>query len=107
MAEFDVWAERIISGTLLPVTDESMKFALASEILHLGPLEDHRDDAYFIHRLRKSAVNQIAAAKMEEIRNAAKARLLLAEAEQEKLSLDANKPGETSEILAVSEADKT
>lgn len=88
MTEFDEWSDRIISGTLLPADPESMKFALATMLLHLGPQEDHREDAFFIHSLRKSAVNQIAHAKMEEIRAKAKARLAAEEeakkAEQEK-----------------------
>jgi hypothetical protein len=79
-SEFDEWSDRIISGTLLPADSESMKFALATMILHLGPTESHKEDAYFIHALRKSAANQVAHAKMTEIRDAAKARLAAEEA---------------------------
>lgn len=73
--EFDEWADRIISGTLLPAEPDSMKFALSTMLLHLGPQEDHREDAYFIHSLRKSAVNQIAHAKMKELKDAAQKRI--------------------------------
>ena len=76
MTEFDEWADRIISGTLLPATPESQKFALAQMLIGFKPTEDHECDAYFIKSLRKSAINQIAAAKMDELRAAAKARLL-------------------------------
>lgn len=74
VTEFEEWSNRIISGTLLPADNESMKFALSTMLMHLGPQEDHREDAYFIHTLRKSAVNQVAHAKMQEIRDAIKAR---------------------------------
>lgn len=73
--EFEEWADRIISGTLLPADPESQKFALASMLMHLSPTQDHESDGYFIKSLRKGAVNQVAHAKMTEIREAAKARL--------------------------------
>lgn len=64
---FEEWSDRIISGALLPKTEEdpetlikSQKVALAQMIMHLGPTESHKPDAYFIHMLRKAAVNQVA-----------------------------------------------
>lgn len=75
MTEFDEWSDRIISGTLLPAEPDSQKFALATMLMHLPPTSDHECDGYFIKSLRKAAVNQIAHAKMTEIRDAAKARL--------------------------------
>lgn len=79
--EFHDWSERIISGTLLPDSQEdpallieSQKFALASMLMHLGPTESHKPDAYFIHCLRKGAVNQVAHAFMTETHEATKAR---------------------------------
>lgn len=80
MTEFEAWADRIISGARLTAREDSQKFALAEMILHLGPTESHKPDAYFIHSLRKSAANQIAHAKMMEIRDQAKARLAEEEA---------------------------
>lgn len=74
--EFHEWSERIISGACIPgASPESQKFALAEMIMHLKPVQDHCDDAHFIHTLRKGAVNQVAYAMMEEIRNARKAEL--------------------------------
>ena len=69
MTEFEEWSNRIISGALIPAEVEDQKFALADMITHLGPTEDHKEDAHFIKYLRKVAVNQIAVAKREEIRN--------------------------------------
>lgn len=75
MAEFEEWSDRIISGTLIPAEPDSMKFGLATMLMHLSPTQDHESDGYFIKSLRKSAVNQIAHAKMEQLRTAAKLRL--------------------------------
>lgn len=80
--EFHEWANRIISGALLPqgieveeeVFVDSQKFCLANLIMHLGPTESHKPDAFFIHSLRKFAVNQVADAIRIELRDAAKAR---------------------------------
>lgn len=82
MKEFDIWAERIISGALLPPASDdpdtqydSQKFALATMIMHLSPTTDHECDGYFIKSLRKGAINQIADAKMKELKAKAQARL--------------------------------
>ncbi len=84
--EFEEWSDRIIAGALLPPTKEdpqvfidSQKAVLASMILHLGPTESHKPDAYFIHSLRKAAVNQVAHTIGEELRAKAKERLALEE----------------------------
>jgi len=104
-AEFDVWIERILSGSLLPCTDrESMEFALASMLMHLGPQESHKEDAFFIHSLRKSAVNQVAHARMIEIKSQAEAKLKdeltkeVCAAHPAAYRVDAEKPGLTFEI---------
>ncbi len=74
--EFEIWSDRIISGACIPgATAESIKFALADQLLHLGPTVDFEADLYFIKCLRKFAINQVADAMRHEIRDAAKARL--------------------------------
>jgi hypothetical protein len=80
VSEFETWADRIISGTLLTADADSMRFALCNMLLALGPTESHKPDAHFIHGLRKFAVNQVADSKRCEIRDAAKARLAVEEA---------------------------
>jgi hypothetical protein len=75
-AEFDEWSERIISGACIPgATEKSLKFALAEMIMHIKPTQSFCEDGYFIHALRKGAANQVAYAKMEEIRAERKAAL--------------------------------
>ncbi len=123
--EFNAWAERIMMGALVPNEDEktihdlynkyrhsdckdnelfnkleifrdSQKFALANMLLHLGPTESHKPDAFFIHSLRKFAVNQVADAIRVELRDAAKARTA---AEESKNDQAGGQPKGTSEAL--------
>lgn len=75
VTEFHEWSDRIISGAYLTATPESQKFALANIVINLGPTVAAESDIYFIHCLRKTAVNQVADAMRTEIREAAKARL--------------------------------
>lgn len=80
-AAFEEWSDRIISGALLPcagdeqIFREGQKFALASSLIHLGPTESHKPDAYFIHTLRKYAINQVAHEISQELKTAAQKRL--------------------------------
>jgi len=86
--EFDEWSERIISGALIPhgketdldVFVQSQQFALANMLMHLGPTESHKPDAYFIHCLRKFAINQVADDVRKELHEAAKLRTAAEEA---------------------------
>lgn len=86
--EFEEWSDRIISGALIkgdPEVDpqillDSVKGVLANMILHLGPTEDHKPDAYFIHAARKGAANQTAITISTELRERAQARLKATEA---------------------------
>lgn len=75
VAEFHEWADRIISGAMLTATPESQKFALANVLLNLGPTIAYETDLYFIHVLRKHAVNQVADAMRAKIRDEVKARM--------------------------------
>jgi hypothetical protein len=85
--EFLDWSDRIIAGAMIPHDEEdadlelfnnSLRFALAIKLTHLGPTESHKPDAYFIHSLRKDAINQVALSMMNEIKTARdeKTRLL-------------------------------
>lgn len=82
--EFLEWSDRIISGALLPASIRSQRFALADMILHLGPTEDHKEDAFFIHCLRKTAVNQVAVEIRQEVKDEQLAEVAAAKAKAEK-----------------------
>lgn len=72
--EFEEWADRIISGALVTAEVSSQKYVLANMLLHLGPTESHKPDAFFIHSLRKFAVNQVADTIRRELFEAGKAK---------------------------------
>lgn len=97
MMAFEEWSDRIISGACIPgATAQSQKFSLAHMVTTTD--DDFECDAFFIKKLRKTAINQVCAAKMEEIRNEVKARLAAtAEVPQvqeaTKLSVVSNAPG--------------
>lgn len=73
--EFHEWSDRIISGACLTATPESQKFALANILINLQATVAFEADIYFIHCLRKTAVNQVADGIRNMIREDAKARL--------------------------------
>jgi len=93
--EFEEWSDRMIAGAMLPTEHlksddekqifiDSQKCTLAGMILHLGPTESHKPDAFFIHSLRKGAANQIAHDIGTEYRQRAKERLAKKESEENK-----------------------
>lgn len=73
--EFEEWSDRIISGALVTAEASSQKYVLANMILHLGPTESHKPDAFFIHSLRKFAANQVADTIRRELFDAGKAKV--------------------------------
>ena len=67
--EFVEWSDRIISGALIPTTDrDSLVAVLSAFIMELGPTESHKPDAWFIHKLRKAAANEVAQANFQAIK---------------------------------------
>lgn len=68
--EFMDWSDRIISGALVEAETDSLRFSLAAMLMHLGPTEAFREDAFFILSLRKAAVNQTAHSMMQELKEA-------------------------------------
>lgn len=68
--EFVEWSNRILSGAMVPSDDrESLTAVLASMLMNLGQTESHKPDAYFIHSLRKAAVNEVAHANFRAIKD--------------------------------------
>jgi hypothetical protein len=74
-AEYDAWSRRIIEGASIPgLAEDSANFALTSMLLHLPSTQSFHTDAFFVHALRKSAINQTAVAVMQEIEARSKAK---------------------------------
>lgn len=75
MTEFNVWARRIIDGAAVPgLTEDSALFALSSMLLHLPSTQSFHSDAFFVHALRKSAINETAYAVMKDLEGRLKER---------------------------------
>ncbi len=68
MTEFEKWANSIISIYKPPGSDDSVKFALATMIMHSGPTEAYKSKHYFNLALRASAAKQISGAVFQDIK---------------------------------------
>lgn len=67
--EFEEWSDRIIELAEIPGAEpESLKFALGEMVTHVPPNESFVSYAWFIHRLRKVAANQVGLSISQEIR---------------------------------------
>lgn len=76
--EFEEWSLRIIQVAKIPgATIKSQQFALANEITHLSAGSSYECDGFFIKRLQKHAINQVAIDIAKEIREEEKKRLSL------------------------------
>lgn len=68
LTAFHEWAERIISISGNFADSDSMKWALASQIMHLGAQHSRKPDIYFVHSMRKAAANQVASQVFQDIK---------------------------------------
>jgi hypothetical protein len=80
MTQFNSWSDRIISGAMVEASKRSLRWTLAEMVLHLNPTEAFREDAHFILKLRKAAVNETCAQVMRDIKEEQEAEKKLAEA---------------------------
>jgi hypothetical protein len=78
--QFNEWADRIMSGAMVEASERSQKWTLAEMVMHLNPTEAFKEDAHFILKLRKAAVNETCAHIMREIKEEHEAEKKLAEA---------------------------
>lgn len=67
MAEFDIWAKSIITIYDFPDND-SVRFALATMILHSGPTAAYLSKRYLALMVKAGAAKQIAGAQFQEIK---------------------------------------
>lgn len=68
MTEFNEFATRIFEIGGKYADEDSMKFALASILIHADAKHGRLPDKYFADRLRKSAANQVASQVFQEIK---------------------------------------
>ncbi len=100
MSEFHSWAESISNNYELPTKDlDSVKFTLASIVMHLGPSIDSKSKYYFVKQIRASAAKQIAGAAFYEIKQQQKSlQEAAAKAALEKQQAEATAPQVASDV---------
>lgn len=79
LAAFNAWAEDIADTYTLPTSDlDSVKFTLATIIMHLDQNASHRPKYYFVKILKASASKQVAHAAFSAIKEAQQAKVTAA-----------------------------
>lgn len=68
MTEFNDWSDSIIALSGKYADEDSMKWALATMVLHGDASSGRLSKIYFVHRLRKTAANQVASAVFQDIK---------------------------------------
>lgn len=66
--QFNEWADRIIAGSMVEGSPESLRFVLAERLQHIAPTDAFKEDAYFILQLRTIAVKETAFNIFQEIK---------------------------------------
>lgn len=89
MTEFNAFADSIIELSGKYADEDSMRFAVASMIIHLGPQKGSAPKNFFVRSLRKSAANQVASQVFQDI----KLKMTEQQAKQQ-AEAEANKDGE-------------
>lgn len=106
MSEFQNWSSRIISLSGQFADDDSMRFALASQVMHLGAQKSSVPDQYFIRSMRKAAANQVASQIFQDIKNKqVEAQKAAEEAAKQKLA-EVTAPTEKSESVTNAESEQ-
>lgn len=94
VTEFNKWADDFIETYTLPTQDsDSLKFTLASIIMHLGPQVAYKPKFYFYLTINAAAAKQVAGSVFYEIKQKAK----LAE-EAARKAQEANNESQNQEI---------
>lgn len=68
VTEFNSWADSIIALSGRYADEDSLKFALATMVIHADAKHGSLPKAYFISRLRKVAANQVASQIFQDVK---------------------------------------
>lgn len=79
LTEFNSFAEEVIGLAGLPDND-STRFAVAVQIMHLGQTDSHKPRRYFVKTLAKGAASQVASQVINDLKDKQKAAQLAAAA---------------------------
>ena len=92
-AAFETWSNRILSLAGPYADKDSMVFALATNIMHMGSTQGWVADVHFLRTLRKAAANQVASQVFQDIKLKQQlAAQKAAEVTAEKAASDAQTP---------------
>ena len=95
VTEFYAWADSISSTYALPTDNkDSLYFALATIIMHLGPQVAYKSKWHFVKAIKAGAAKQIAGGVFQEIKQKQK------QAEEAARAAAAAKPVEASVIAS-------
>lgn len=73
LTEFDAWVESFIETYDLPTKDtDTVKFVIASIIMHLGPQDSYKSKFYFYLTMVSGASKQVAGSVFSQIKEAQK-----------------------------------
>lgn len=80
VADFETWSQSIIDTYPIPADADSVKFALATMILHSGPTDAYKPKFKFFLMLRAGMAKQVAGAVFQDIKTKQQERAKLAAA---------------------------
>lgn len=70
MSEFDTWADSLIAIANFPTSDsDSIKYALATMIMHTGSTTAYKPKMYFIMAIKAGAAKQVASGVFQQIKH--------------------------------------
>lgn len=102
LTEFESWSDSIIEAFDVP-NNASVKFSLATMVLHLGQTESRKAKAYFGACLRKAAANEVAAFVMQDLKAKQKAAQKEAEEKEAKEKQAAEATSAPTELVPSNE----
>jgi hypothetical protein len=70
MTEFNAWADSIIELSGEFADKDSMRYAIASNVMHLPHTAAYKPKNFFVCALRKAAANQVASQVFQDIKTA-------------------------------------
>lgn len=83
MSQFEAWSDSILELSGEYADRDSMKFAIASMLIHADARHGSLPKHYFVVRLRKSAANQIASQVFQQVKAKQEAATVLAKQQAE------------------------
>lgn len=91
MKEFDAFSKSIVLLVGNLADEDSLKFAMSSMIMHLGPQRSTIPKNYFVQSLRKTAANQVAHAVLMDLKNKQQAAAEAAKLAEETAKIESEK----------------